>query len=614
MKKTKYLIVYLILFFATTQLWAQALSGEAISLKEIVVLRSAPAIQAGSAGAEIHQWEKVKLLGETGKSVGPDGKEREFWEVETKEGKRGWISAEYLAKDGTPAVFLQKEVIYGKPGMYSTNTQAVFQPGDLVARMESIGDWVECVSANGKRGWVKGLRSFSTESVDIKMGEMVNKALAIPNKSAKVKELKQLQYKAEYGQSQLSWMVTDALNELNGYMIVDNSNAQPKDEDLWASHTGSTTPRGESGPSANTVPQRPKPVTTSQASNPPVVDPPQPITIDEQLTGRSAICLWKAVSLRESPGRSTKRTGAIVYNWETFVLTGKTGEAIDDDQRKRTYWEVKTIDNKVGWIHSYLCALDGQVGGVTTRGQIYKRPNAFATITEQFFEAGEIVVMSEPVGNWVYLVGFERKKIGWVEGVNKITKDHSVIKDMVLHPDKYATVSMPNTTPPYTPPTKPQTAPQTAPQQTQPHTQPHTTKPEQPFPANPASSGIKDEVVDINFPVNSINSSTAPYIDKVIDVNTQKPYWRVMEIGNAYEIRSTQPSNIFIAYHKSLPIGTKIFLDIPDNSGFVQVNVVGQLREDNANVIGLTKDCLYAIFGDSNPKEVKIQYFIAAND
>lgn len=64
----------------------------------------------------------------------------------------------------------------------------------------------------------------------------------------------------------------------------------------------------------------------------------------------------------------------------------------------------------------------------------------------------------------------------------------------------------------------------------------------------------------------------------------------------------------FYAYHKTLPIGTKIKIGIPDNAGFVEVEVVGRMAKSQKAMIGLSPACVAIVAGNGNIAPVSISY------
>ncbi len=64
-----------------------------------------------------------------------------------------------------------------------------------------------------------------------------------------------------------------------------------------------------------------------------------------------------------------------------------------------------------------------------------------------------------------------------------------------------------------------------------------------------------------------------------------------MEVSGPYEVyeeRYRAPATRFYALHKELPVGSKIQVFIPYNSGFVEVEVIGRLPENSRAIIALS--------------------------
>lgn len=67
-------------------------------------------------------------------------------------------------------------------------------------------------------------------------------------------------------------------------------------------------------------------------------------------------------------------------------------------------------------------------------------------------------------------------------------------------------------------------------------------------------------------------------------------------------------STRFYAYHKTLPLGTKINLLIPDNAGYLELEIVGRLDPNSSADIGLSPACTSIIKGASKSDIVTITY------
>ncbi len=67
-------------------------------------------------------------------------------------------------------------------------------------------------------------------------------------------------------------------------------------------------------------------------------------------------------------------------------------------------------------------------------------------------------------------------------------------------------------------------------------------------------------------------------------------------------------STRFYAYHKSLPLGTKLNLLIPANSGYVELEIVGRLDPNSSADIGLSPACVSLVKGATTNDIVTITY------
>ncbi|MEL6132942.1 MAG: hypothetical protein AAFR59_06215, partial [Bacteroidota bacterium] len=96
-------------------------------------------------------------------------------------------------------------------------------------------------------------------------------------------------------------------------------------------------------------------------------------------------------------------------------------------------------------------------------------------------------------------------------------------------------------------------------------------------------------------------------IQNYIDLETNETVQIVRETGTIQPVKAKNPPNIYYAYHKTLPKGTKIRLEVPGASGkykWVELTVIDRLRSDNPNVVGLGKEVIQKVFKESQAKNV----------
>ena len=162
--------------------------------------------------------------------------------------------------------------------------------------------------------------------------------------------------------------------------------------------------------------------------------PPEQKTVQTEIvqdTQTIAICLWEAAGLRAKPGRSK----SIEYI-EAVLLGERVVVLPDEPQRvereKRTYIRVKLSDGKIGWVHNYLFGVDAHLAAIKKTTNIFRRPDPMM-LKDHPFEAGEFVAVIEEKGEWLKVVGKERKKVGWIQKGDHITENENEVTVAVLY-------------------------------------------------------------------------------------------------------------------------------------------------------------------------------------
>jgi LysM repeat protein len=64
----------------------------------------------------------------------------------------------------------------------------------------------------------------------------------------------------------------------------------------------------------------------------------------------------------------------------------------------------------------------------------------------------------------------------------------------------------------------------------------------------------------------------------------------------------------FYGYHKTLPVGSKVRVAIPDNTGYIEVEIVGQLRPSFNGVIALSPAAVQVLQAGGNSRNITIGY------
>lgn len=316
-----------------------------------------------------------------------------------------------------------------------------------------------------------------------------------------------------------------------------------------------------------------------------------------------SVCAWPEATLRDQPGANARRSASLYYG-EGVEKTGDEGFVMYE---KRNYIKVRTRDGKVGWVAEELFVPDGGVVVVLEKSRIYIKPNTVTTVTDSYFEAGELVIFKDWQGDWVELVSKEWKKSGWIKGTHLVSINENDIQTATSLEEALAVAD---------PATRRYRLEQISQMR-------NGVSPDMRSVIDEYINGARYDPWNDGFSTPSGIASAGPapvagagepatssiVVQEVVDMESGKSYQRVTETGSAYEVIGPKtPKNIYWVYHKTRPIGSKVLLQLPDGGGYVQLEVVNRLRKDNPNTVGLGKDLMMAIYGTRYPGEVVISY------
>ena len=162
------------------------------------------------------KWISAMALGEkitwTGhEAVDSTNKDRKYYQVRLSDGTEGWASEYVVALDSEPAVVIAETAIFRRPD-YLTVTDNKFAPMDVVAISETRGEWAQVMGAEKKRqGWIEtGL--ISTEPVDIAVGLIAGKAMAISDPEQQREKLQEIIDNQAFGASVFHAKLKDKLD------------------------------------------------------------------------------------------------------------------------------------------------------------------------------------------------------------------------------------------------------------------------------------------------------------------------------------------------------------------------------------------------------------------
>ncbi len=374
--------------------------------------------------------------------------------------------------------------------------------------------------------------------------------------------------------------------------------------------------------------------------------------------GAFLISAWDHVKVHEFPNQSSPHVGTIVFTEE---VRHQGREAFVRGEN-RNYLYVQTEDGTQGWVSDAYLVSGGGAVVILQDAAIFSKPGTTTAITNQQFVAGELVILSEFREGWIKLTGRQKGKEGWVQGYEKLSAEQYDIEAATLlaaalslenpqdrqrelrelrggrsflspemqmvvdqsiarasAPATASTTGRPVSASPSTaytgpvyydePATPYYPSGEDAVNYNNPAPRPATT-------SRPAATTrpVSSQTASANPPAQAAANpavmrpaTTTPYAyqeREVVDMATGAAYIRVKETGTIQPVKAKNPSSQFYAYHKSLPIGSKILLSVPGTSQFVELEIIARLRPDNPNMIGLGAEVIKSVYGEIAAKDV----------
>lgn len=362
--------------------------------------------------------------------------------------------------------------------------------------------------------------------------------------------------------------------------------------------------------------------------------------------GAFFICAWETVRVHEYPNLGSPNVGSIVYTEEVR----HNGREAFVRSENRNYLYVETEDGTQGWVNEAFLVQGGGAVVILDNAAIFSKPNTNTSITNQQFTGGEIVVLSEFRDGWVRLTGKKKEKEGWVQGYDKLSAEHFDIEAATLlasalaienADDRMRELRELRSGRSYLSPemqividrsiaSASAPAPTYNNQNNQPYNgpvyydDPSTSQPAQQQSSTPYYATGEDAFSNTSTatsPTRSQNNqnnsapimrpTTAPagnpyaYQEReVVDMASGQAYIRVRETGTIQPVKAKKPASEYYAYHKSLPIGSKVLMAVPGTQMFIELEIIARLRSDNPHMIGLGGETIKAVFGEIAAKDV----------
>jgi len=133
--------------------------------------------------------------------------------------------------------------------------------------------------------------------------------------------------------------------------------------------------------------------------------------------GAPIICMWSAVTIKETPSQKGKYITAI-YLGEKAEYLGETVADSSNAKKPVEFVKVKLTDGTTGWVQANFMAIDAKPYAVKETTKLYKRPDILSAGKDEF-EIMQFVVALEEQDDWVKIKGKKRTdgwfKEGWVK-------------------------------------------------------------------------------------------------------------------------------------------------------------------------------------------------------
>jgi hypothetical protein len=333
--------------------------------------------------------------------------------------------------------------------------------------------------------------------------------------------------------------------------------------------------------------------------------------------GQVLVCAWKSIPLLDNPGLGARQVGNVVFAEEVHHL-GE--EALVKSERRNYVW-VRNAEGREGWVDEHYLVEDGGVVVCLAEMKAYERPGTYTSALGESFREGEIVILTDFQDNWVKVTSYQKELSGWIEGYDKVSVDQDdilaatnlaqamVINDPVLRRQEIEkiTATRGNLTPEMMSLLRRQanalgsTASTTVGQPEVYYDQYYTPGGEDTYgPQRPSSPRSEPAPT----PATQAGRRSGMMEKEVIDMSTGRTYIQILETGTVQPVANKKAKDPYYCYHKSVPVGATVLLEIPGQRGYVPLKVIAPLRKDNPHMVGLGGELIKTIFGVEQAKEL----------
>lgn len=376
----------------------------------------------------------------------------------------------------------------------------------------------------------------------------------------------------------------------------------------------------------------------------------------------SAICAYEKGFIRQSPSQKAEVVQTISFGKEKVFLAEEQKTVAEE--RNRIYEKVTTEEGETGWIWQEVLVREGYGAVVMVSSLISPQANENphgGFVGE--FQAGEVIIKMEQEGRFVKVYGFEKKKEGWILVENtmeseeeiaeavwftralkentdceRAEKMQAILRNPAFEINQMTAIIENAFQKADTLCKNPQQVSPKMPEKVDANNrgltsqQPKPSKPTSPksntatpnkgkVVATPASPKPYEKKITPAPKTSAANSRTispaskTPAKVKGTAANISPISKLEGQVGDAHkyterlqmvEVTDKANANKLQCYHNTLPKGAKIMLQLPNNEGEIELEVIGGLKTKAG--LGLTNPTIKRIFGEKIPRFVDIYY------
>lgn len=312
------------------------------------------------------------------------------------------------------------------------------------------------------------------------------------------------------------------------------------------------------------------------------------------------ICISDTIYLQETPTSSTP-IQTILFGESVQVLE----ESFLFPSDSNTYLKVQSMDGYIGWLPDSILIPNGELAVILSPMRIYKRPATPSTVTNHMCMPGELLILTGNTIEWGASVITNKGIKGWLHQPNEYLSTE--ITDVEMG----KMLSVANLTTDSSQKRRIWGEILELIQQNQSHmatillTAYHQTYPTEKL----SDTSMQTIGVRAVSPPPSTLAEWRQTSEEFWDSKTNTWLTQIEESG-PIQIRqiNTEGQQIYQAAHKSLAIGTKILLAIPQQQGYIEMEITDSMPPNSPYFLGLSQQIVDLFLGVRIPDEMSIFY------